>query len=101
MEAWGLMSCDAIHDLITRLLAAAQREGSLTESLAIEVERQFRHDYKGAEIVISERPRRQITMSIAEKQSAVVSDYLADKPVDEITRHHGISRATLYRYLKR
>lgn len=95
------MKIDAIHDLITRLLAAAQREGAFTESVALEVERQFRHDYKGAEIVVSERPRRQIAQTIAEKQVAVVSDYLADRPVEEITRHHGISRATLYRYLKR
>jgi DNA-binding NarL/FixJ family response regulator len=86
-----------IHELITRLLAAAQREGSLTESLAIEVERQFRHDYKGAEIVVSERPRGRLV----EKQAVVVNAYLEGKPVEEITRHHGISRATLYRYLKR
>jgi len=88
---------DLVRELIDRVLAASQREGSLTESIALEIERSFRHEYAGAECVIREHPR----YKSQQKCTAVVSDYLADMPVDRITTEHGISRATLYRYLKK
>ena len=91
------MKQDAIRDLIQRLLTASQREGTFTESVALEIERQWRHEYHGAEIHVSYRP---LADRLAQRL-APVEDYLAGKPVDEITRHHGISRATLYRYLKK
>ena len=89
------MRVDVIRDLIDRLLAAAHRDGTLTESVAIEIEQQIRHEYKGKQIEISERPRRQLPAP------AITADYLAGRPVEEITHRHGISRATLYRILKR
>lgn len=89
------MRVDVVRELIDRILAAASREGSFTESMVLEIERQFRRDYKGAECVVSERPRREVPAE------AVRADYLADKPVNEITSTHGISRATMYRLLKR
>lgn len=91
------MRVDLVRDLIDRILEAAQREGSFTESVALEVERAFRRANAGATCVISEQPR----YKNAQKRAAVVSDYLADKPVEHITSAHGISRATLYRYLKK
>jgi hypothetical protein len=86
---------DIVRELIDRILEASSREGSFTESMALEIERSFRHEFKGAECVISERPRRDVPAD------AVRADYLADKPVQEITATHGISRATLYRLLKK
>lgn len=91
------MKVDAVRDLIQRLLSAAHREGKFTESVAMEVERQWRMEYRGTEINVSYKP-------LADRhagRSAPVRDYLDGKPVDEIIRHHGISRATLYRYIKK
>ena len=36
-----------------------------------------------------------------EAEAAAVRDYLDNKPIAEITRQHGVSRAALYRALKR
>lgn len=91
------MQVDVIRELIDRILAATQREGTFTESMALEIERSFRREFNGAECYVKERTET----SIAARREAVVSAYLADKPVEEITKHHGISRATLYRYLKK
>ena len=89
------MRVDVVRELIDRILAASQREGSFTESMALEIERQFRHDYKGAECVVSERPRRELPVEV------VKNDYLSGKPVEQIASAHGISRATMYRLLKK
>ena len=90
------MACDAVRDLINRLLQASQREGSFSESLAIEIERQWRHDYHGAEIFVSTAPRPDEA-----KRQAAVKAYLAGEPIAQVTSKTGISRATLYRLLKR
>lgn len=88
---------DMVRELIARLLDASQREGMLTEAVAIEIEKQFRHEYHGATCEIYERSRA----LLPGKKAAVVTAYLGGQPVDEITRAHGVSRATLYRYLKK
>ena len=88
---------DMVRELIDRMLAASQRDGCLTEDIAIQIEQQFRRDYRGATCEIYESPRA----LLAQKQEVVISAYLAGHPVDEITRTHGVSRATLYRYLKK
>lgn len=91
------MKVDAVRELINRLIEAAQREGTFTESVALEVERQWRMKYRDTEINVSYRP-----LADREAQRAsVVSDYLEGKPINEVTRRNGISRATLYRYLKK
>jgi len=91
------MSVDIVHELINRLLEAAQREGTFTESVAFEVERAFRHDFNGEKFYVKRGKDDD-----SEKRSAgVVNDYLSGQPVEQIEKHHGISRATLYRYLKR
>ncbi len=90
------MRADVVRDLIARLLEAAHREGSFTESMALEIERQWRHDNRGEQITISAKPR-----APEDKKAEVVAAYLGNEPVDSITSRHGISRATLYRYLKK
>lgn len=88
---------DLIRELIDRLLLAARREGQLTEDLARSVEHDFRRDFNGAECYVKERTEARL----AQKQAIVVDAYLQGQPVDQIVRENGISRATLYRYLKR
>lgn len=87
---------DVIRDLIQRLLVAASREGTFTEAVAIEVERQWRQDNRGEQYTICAKPRPD-----DETKAAAVADYLDNRPLEEITGRHNISRATLYRYLKR
>lgn len=91
------MKVDIVRELITRILEAASREGTFTESMALEIERSFRREFNGAECYIAERTEQ----TIARKQETIVAHYLGGKPVDQITRENGISRATLYRYLKK
>jgi DNA-binding transcriptional regulator LsrR (DeoR family) len=91
------MKVDAVRDLIHRLLAAAHREGAFTESVAMEVERQWRIEYAASKIRVcykSQEDRRAHSVQL-------VQEYLDGAPIDQITRKHGISRATLYRYLKK
>ena len=90
------LSGDLIRDLIQRLLEAAGREGTFTESVALEVERQWRQDNRGEQYTICAKPRPD-----DETKAAAVADYLQNRPVEEITSRHNISRATLYRYLKK
>lgn len=87
------MEVDVIRELINRLLDAAHREGTLTESVALEVERTFRKEFKGEQFYVKREPTPKIT--------AAVTDYLSGQPLEQITKHHGISRATLYRHMKR
>ncbi len=91
------MRVDLVRELIDRIMAASQREGTLTEAIAIEIEQQFRQEYRGAVCEIHPSPRAMLP----QKREAVTAAYLAGQPVDEITRAHGVSRATLYRYLKK
>ena len=89
------MQGDYIHELVTRLVSEAKREGTLTESAALRVENQFRVEYQGARYVISVNPVRRY-----EKKNAIVKEYINNDPVDMIKKRHGVSRATIYRYLK-
>jgi len=91
------MRIDIVRELILRIIEASAREGSFTESMALEVERSFRHDFKGCEAYVSERPASYPEAT----KLAAVAHYLEGRPVEQITRENGISRATLYRYLKR
>lgn len=90
------MRVDIVRELITRILEAYSREGSFTESMAIEIERQFRFEYNGAECVVSAADK-----GPKANPQAVTAAYLKGQPIDQITKENGISRATLYRYLKR
>ena len=92
------MDVDIVRELVNRMLDAANREGSLTESLAREVERGFRSEYCGEKFYIKREPRVSVS---SESQSAIAREYLDGRPVEKIIKHHGISRATLYRLLKR
>lgn len=92
------MKIDIVRELINRLLTAAGREGSLTESVALEVEKRFRQEFSGESFYIKRR-------SLEEeegKRIAVVKAYLeSSASPSEIAEENGVSRKTMYRYLKR
>ena len=90
------MRVDIVRELILRIIEASAREGSFTESMALEIERQFRFEYNGAECVVSAANK-----GPKANPKAVTDAYLQGQPVEQITQENGISRATLYRYLKR
>jgi hypothetical protein len=90
------MSVDIVRELISRLLDAAAREGTLTESLALEVERAFRNEFAGDTFYIKKLP-----IEMSGKPGVVKEQYLRSVELDKIADKNGISRATLYRYLKR
>jgi len=90
------MSVDIVRELISRLLAAVAREGALTEALAKEVERTFRNEFAGDTFYIKKLP-----IEMSGKPDVVQAQYLRSVEVEKIAQENGISRATLYRYLKR
>lgn len=90
-----MMRSDAIRDLIQRLLEAAQREGTFTEAVALQVEREFRSEYRGDTIYVKEE------IKSAPPVDEIQRRYLAGEPIDDIARGAGISRRTMYRLLKR
>lgn len=92
------MKVDIVRELIMRLLSAAHREGSLTESIALEVERSFRQEYAGEKFYVS----KSSPVEIEQRQKSVVDAYLkSDASPEEVADENGVSRATMYRYLKR
>ena len=96
MGAQMTTQVDIVRKLITRLLEAQHREGTLTESIALEVERSFRREYAGESFYVKKLP-----VQMADKQAAVTEAYLRGDHPEEIVSAEGISRRSLYRYLKR
>ncbi len=90
------MKVDIVRELIERLLEASGREGTFTESVAREVERSFRRQYSGEAYYVKRLP-----VAMRDTQQSVTDAYLAGESTDQICSENGISRSTLYRYLKR
>lgn len=94
---------DIIAELLEAVAHALASEGTFTEQLAHQIEQQFRAKYGGEEMRIwktSEgkvgRPARQ-----PYDQAAAFADGASSEPTPKVTQKHGISRATLYRLMKR
>ena len=68
-----------------------------TEALARQVEDEIRAEYGGQRVSLPKRGKR-IT---PERRAAIFKDGLTQMPTEEITSKHNISRATLYRLMKR
>lgn len=91
------MKIDIVKEILSRVLEAAARgDGSFTDSMAREIERQIRYEYGGEEMYVARRPRDKRAVA-----AAVSRDYLDGSPVPDICDAHGVSRATLYKMLKR
>jgi Mor family transcriptional regulator len=84
---------DIVRDIIERLMA---HEPSITEEIALRVEAEVRQTWGGAEVYVPKEAKRQSRV-----REAVVKDALSTMSTAEIQRRHGVSRATIYRLLKR
>jgi len=84
---------DIIRDVIERLMA---HEASITEELALKVEHEARAHWGGQAPYVPKETKRQ-----AHAREKVIADAVTTMPTQEITKRHGISRATMYRMLKR
>jgi transcriptional regulator of acetoin/glycerol metabolism len=90
---------DIVHEMIERAKLRIAESFGLPEEVADLlnlIEHEIKREYGGAQMVVH-RPRA----DTAAKVDKVRADYLSNVPVEEISSRHGISRATLYRYLKR
>jgi Mor family transcriptional regulator len=85
---------DILRAIRDHLLA---HDDSITEELWLTVEREIRDEYGGQEYYIGTREKK-TPDELAEK---VMKDVLTDMSTKEITKRHGISRATMYRLMKR
>lgn len=84
---------DAIRELVMRMVEACQRRGRpLDLKEAAQIEQQFRLDYRDRRIVVSPTLR---------DTDSAVEMYRTGESVEKITSSTGVSRATLYRLLKR
>ena len=85
---------DVIRWVIERMMA---HEDSITQELALIVEREARIEWGGQRIDYIARRCR----SDPPDPAAVVQDYASSSlPAEEVAQRHGISRATLYRMVK-
>lgn len=84
---------DIIRWVIDRMLA---HDDSITQDLALTVEREARIEWGGDTVYIAKTCAADMPDA-----KAVLQDYAQNRPVREITRRHGISRAGLYRLIKR
>lgn len=82
---------DIVRDILIRAMAAAP---SLTEEVALEIERSVRMDYGGNEVYVRKDMKNDVD------KDAVVRTYV-DEGVEAARDRFGISRASLYRLLKR
>lgn len=90
---------DIVHELIERVKARIAERIGLPEEfddLLNLVERELKRDYSGERFTVAAPSTR-----VDDKAAKVVRDNLANVAVPDIARRHGISRATMYRYLKR
>lgn len=95
---------DIIRWVIDRMMA---HEDSITQELALTVEREARAEWGGqridyiAKTCAADTEARRALQGAKAVPPDAVQDYLAGKPLPEIESEHGISRRTLYRSLKR
>lgn len=97
------MSKDIIRWVIDRMLA---HDDSITLELALTVEREARAEWGGRSIDYIPKScagdrraaRRPLAADVAQ---AVYQAGLSSAPTDEVLQAHGVSRATLYRLMKR
>lgn len=90
---------DIVHELIERAKVRIAEKFGLPEEVADLlnlVEREVKRDYGGERVTIS-----RMDAPVEAKAAKVTRDYLANLDTRDITSRHGISRATMYRYLKR
>jgi len=84
------------QDIVDYMLNEIKRGApEVSEEMLAEIEEKTRIQWGGDEVYISKK-----TTAAAQKQK-VVTEYLGGRPLCEIQKELGISRATLYRHLKK
>jgi len=85
-------------DIVLVVLQRARAANpALTEAQAQQVEADIRAEFGGLRVRIPKRKKH----PSAEERKAIFSDAMSSASDDEITRRHGISRRTLYNYIKK
>jgi Mor family transcriptional regulator len=84
-------------DIVEQMLDLVREKTALDEANAKEVEAALRQRFGGQRIYV---PRWRAHMNAMQKK-ALYEDGVSNAPEEEVTRKHKISRATLYRHLKR
>lgn len=89
------------QDIISRFIElAAASCSSFTEDIAIGIEQQLRHEFGGAGVdYIAKTPASQ--RKSREEKEAALDEVKRSGRVRAAAERHGISRAALYRMLKR
>lgn len=84
------------RDIIQRLLElVAQEQPSFTETCALQIEQQIRHEFGGEQVTIAKRAP--MLRAAREKVRAEIGV----KSVDQLREEHGVSRMTLYRWIRK
>jgi hypothetical protein len=89
------MTADYEPDIVEVIMLACQA-GGLDSDAARLIEMQIRSDYGGLRVRI---PKRKKHPTETERKAAF-ADGLSDMSTEAVTTKHGISRATLYRWMK-
>ena len=95
----GGKGMDIVHEIFQRIRARMQEAHGLPHEVVnlLELaEAEARLEFGGQRITVTG-----VKADPARKAAAVTRDYLSDLPVQEVASRHGISRATMYRLLKR
>lgn len=90
------MSTESNADIVEIILRLAQAEG-LSADAAHQIEQLVRTEHGGERVRIAKRKKHLTDAQRAE----VYADGLSNQSTEEIAGKYGISRATLYRYMKR
>lgn len=90
------MTEDKDPDIINLVLQACKAEG-LDPAIANEIEKKICEQYGGRTVYVTKKPRAQNQ----DKAKKIFNEGLSNKPTEQIIKENGISRATLYRYMKR
>lgn len=85
---------DIVAVMLARVLAMAP---SFSQALASQIEQQLRSEYGGLRVRIPKRGK----YLTPEQRQEVFKDGLTNMPTSDITSKHKISRATLYREMKK
>lgn len=85
---------DIVQEVLQRVLAVSP---SLSLEAARQIEAEVRAEFGGLRVRI---PKRKKHLTAAQR-AAAFRDGLSDAPTEEVAARQGISRATLYRLMKR
>ncbi len=90
------MNTDPDPDIIEVILRACRAEG-MDAGVAHIIESRIREEYGGLRVRIPKRAKH----VRGEERQKILADGLTDMTNEQVTGKHGISRATLYRLMKR